>query len=116
MIRWVKSQITSPCKTVVIIENLCLFFRFYLIYLSRHTELSISAPFFLPAPCVVALLIVWVTFQMCIIIYIILISMYLYLSLEKTTATHSSTLAWKIPWMEEPGGLQSVGSLRVGHD
>ena len=31
-------------------------------------------------------------------------------------ATHSSTLAWKIPWMEEPGGLQSMGSLRVGHD
>ena len=29
-------------------------------------------------------------------------------------APHSSTLAWKIPWMEEPGGLQSVGSLRVG--
>ena len=30
--------------------------------------------------------------------------------------THSSTLAWKIPWMEDPGGLQSMGSLRVGHD
>ena len=31
-------------------------------------------------------------------------------------ATHSSTLAWKIPWMEEPGGLRSMESLRVGHD
>ena len=31
-------------------------------------------------------------------------------------APHSSTLAWKIPWMEEPDGLQSMGSLRVGHD
>ena len=31
-------------------------------------------------------------------------------------APHSNTLAWKIPWMEEPGGLQSMGSLRVGHD
>ena len=31
-------------------------------------------------------------------------------------ATHSSTLAWKIPWMEEPGRLQSMGSPRVGHD
>ena len=31
-------------------------------------------------------------------------------------APHSSTLAWKIPWTEEPGGLQSIGSLRVGHD
>ena len=36
--------------------------------------------------------------------------------LEKKMATHSSTLAWKIPWMEEPGGLQSMGSRRVGHD
>ena len=37
-------------------------------------------------------------------------------SSEKAIATHSSTLAWKIPWMEEPGRLQSMGSLRVGHD
>ena len=36
--------------------------------------------------------------------------------LEKEMATHSSTLAWKIPWMEEHGRLQSVGSQRVGHD
>ena len=36
--------------------------------------------------------------------------------LEKETATHSSTPAWKIPWTEEPGGLQSMGSQRVGHD
>ena len=35
---------------------------------------------------------------------------------EEATATHSSTLAWKIPWMEEPGGLQSMGSLGVGHN
>ena len=35
---------------------------------------------------------------------------------EKVMAPHSSTLAWKIPWMEEPGGLQSMGSLRVGHN
>ena len=35
---------------------------------------------------------------------------------EKAMAPHSSTLAWKIPWMEEPGGLQSMGSLRVGYD
>ena len=38
------------------------------------------------------------------------------ISLEKAMAPHSSTLAWRIPWMEEPGGLQSMGSLRVGHD
>ena len=36
--------------------------------------------------------------------------------LEKETATLSSILAWKTPWMEEPGGLQSTGSQRVGHD
>ena len=37
-------------------------------------------------------------------------------ALEKEMATHSSVLAWRIPWMEEPGWLQSMGSLRVGHD
>ena len=36
--------------------------------------------------------------------------------LEKEMATHSSILAWKIPWTEEPGRLQSMGSQRVGHD
>ena len=36
--------------------------------------------------------------------------------LEKEIATHSSILAWRIPWTEEPGGLQSMGSHRVGHD
>ena len=35
---------------------------------------------------------------------------------EKAMAPHSSTLAWKVPWTEEPGGLQSMGSLRVRHD
>ena len=37
-------------------------------------------------------------------------------SMEKAMATHSSTLAWEIPWTEEPGGLQSMGSQKVGHD
>ena len=36
--------------------------------------------------------------------------------LEKSVATHSSILAWRILWTEEPGGLQSLGSQRVGHD
>ena len=36
--------------------------------------------------------------------------------LEKEMAIHSSTIAWKIPWTEEPGGLQSMGLQRVGHD
>ena len=36
--------------------------------------------------------------------------------MEKAMAPHSSTLAWRIPWMEEPGGLPCVGSQRVGHN
>ena len=36
--------------------------------------------------------------------------------LEKGMGTHSSVLAWRIPWTEEPGGLQSMGSQRVRHD
>ena len=41
---------------------------------------------------------------------------YLLSQMEKALATHSSTLAWKIPWTEEPGRLHSMGSLRVRHD
>ena len=37
-------------------------------------------------------------------------------SLEEEMATHSSILAWEIPWVEDPGGLQSMGLQRVGHD
>ena len=48
--------------------------------------------------------------------YIDDIILYYVVLLEKAMAPHSSTLAWKIPWMEEPGGLQSMGSLRVRHD
>ena len=43
-------------------------------------------------------------------------NVYIYMYTEKAMAPHSSTLAWKIPWTEEPGRLQSKGSLRVGHD
>ena len=39
-----------------------------------------------------------------------------YIVAEKAMVPHSSTLAWKIPWMEEPGELQSMVLLRVGHD
>ena len=49
-------------------------------------------------------------------ITLIIIRRSYYLSAEKAMAPHSSTCAWKIPWMEEPGRLQSIGSLRVGHD
>ena len=41
---------------------------------------------------------------------------HLEIAAEKAMAPHSSTLAWKIPWTEEPGGLQSMGSLGVGHN
>ena len=44
------------------------------------------------------------------------IYVYLELASREGNAPHSSTLAWKIPWTEEPGRLQSMGSLRVGHD
>ena len=40
----------------------------------------------------------------------------LYIQMEKAMAPHSSTLAWEIPWMEEPGMLQSMGLLKVRHD
>ena len=39
-----------------------------------------------------------------------------WIGMEKAIAPHSSTLAWKIPWMEEPGRLQSVGARRVGYN
>ena len=44
------------------------------------------------------------------------ICIYCFFQMEKAMAPHSSTLAWKIPWTEEPGALQSMGSLKVGHD
>ena len=44
-----------------------------------------------------------------------ILDIFIHIFLEKAMAPHSSTLAWNIPWMEEPGGLQSMGSLRVGH-
>ena len=46
----------------------------------------------------------------------LVISMFLILCSEKAMVPHSSTLAWKIPWTEEPGRLQSMGLLRVGQD
>ena len=49
-------------------------------------------------------------------VYTLLNSIQYTVQLEKAMATHFSALAWKIPWTEEPGGLQSMGSLRVGHD
>ena len=42
--------------------------------------------------------------------------MFLHVNMEKEMATHFSTLAWRIQWMEEPGRLQSTGSLRIGYN
>ena len=50
-------------------------------------------------------------FRKDVIVYIFLVA-----CLEKATAPHSSTLAWRSPWTEEPGGLQSMGSRRVRYD
>ena len=55
-------------------------------------------------------------FSQYIPLYLFLFWLFLWPPSEKAMAPHSSTLAWKIPWTEEPGGLQSMGSLRVGHD
>ena len=44
------------------------------------------------------------------------IYIYIHIYVEKAMAPHSSTLAWKIPWTEDPSRLQSMGSLRVRHD
>ena len=79
----------SPCKHC---STLCFckfdFFRFHISVRSYCSCHSLSALFYLA--------------------YI--------LSLEKEMATHSSILAWRIPWTEEPGGLQSMGLQRVSHD
>ena len=50
------------------------------------------------------------------IILMVILFISIFLAMHKALATHSSTLAWKIPWTEEPGRLQSVGSLRVRHN
>ena len=62
--------------------------------------------------CVCVYICVYIYIYVCVYIYIYV---YVYM-LEKAMAPHSSTLAWRIPWTEEPRRLQSMGSLRVGHD
>ena len=58
-----------------------------------------------------------IAFSGCNILVVKHLAVYIYLyTLEKVMAPHSSTLAWKIPWVGEPGGLQSMGSRRVRHD
>ena len=50
------------------------------------------------------------------LLFLLFFNGYLYVLLEKAMAPHSSTLAWKIPWTEEPSRLQAMGSLRVRHN
>ena len=56
----------------------------------------------------------WIKGEVCVKAYLF-IHLFTYVS-EKAMASHSNTLAWRIPWTEEPGRLQSMGSQRVGHD
>ena len=60
----------------------------------------------------------WIIIHIVVIFSVQSVGIYIWLNhrTEKVMAPHSSTLAWKIPWMEEPGRLQSMGLLRVGHD
>ena len=60
--------------------------------------------------------VLWLSMITSVTMFICLLCRSLCCKLEKAMAPHSSTLAWKIPWTEEPGGLQSMGSRRVGHD
>ena len=61
---------------------------------------------------------VYIGIYVCVCIYIyvcmcVCVCVCTYVYMEKEMATHSSVLAWRIPWMEDPGGLQSMGSQRV---
>ena len=62
--------------------------------------------------CVLVHVCVYVCLHICVCVFVCACTS----MLEKAMAPHSSTLAWKIPWTEEPGRLQSMGSLGVGHD
>ena len=79
-------------KTRKIVARICL------IYMTIYSLLS-ESKFWLSAKKLLFLILYWVS-----------------LLLKKAMATHSITLAWRIPWTEEPSGLQSMGSLRVWHD
>ena len=80
----------------------------YIKYSKRHTSGLISNPSNLWSHIQTAMIILLKYFYKFRPIYIHIV--------EKAMAPHSSSLAWKLPWTEEPGRLQSMGSLRVGHD
>ena len=91
-----------------------------IIYMFQCYSIKSSHPHLLPQSpkdCSIHLcLFCYITYRVIVTIFLNSIYMRWYTVLaEKAMAPHSSTLAWKIPWIEEPGGLQSMGSLRVGH-
>ena len=87
-----------------------------------HQKLSVSSQYSPPCSTLISLfiflshLLILIRKAMIYIVVSFLLTSFSRPISEKAMAPHSSTLAWKIPWMEEPGRLQSMGSLRVGHD
>ena len=81
-----------------------------------HMIKNLATTFIFPSPGFFAIVTIYLTPTFVTYTQYILISLLLGFQLEKAMTPHSSTLAWKIPWTEEPGRLQSMGSLRVGHN
>ena len=86
--------------------QLSIFQVTYLFFCLSYSAIDSSRMF------LISLIVLFITFCLFFISFRSLLNMLV----EKAMGPHSSTLAWKIPWMEEPGRLQSMGSLRVGHD
>ena len=92
------------CLIIVFSSMICfVLFNIYLCSVSPFVHALCSWPQWAPF---------WKLFS---ILFQVYISDY-YFSLEKEMATHCNIIAWRIPWTEKPGGLQSMGSWRVGHD
>ena len=125
-LQWVRSQVSSSpaihgAFSILILDrsfctagifSLSLASWFWLWFIIR--DYSTQSPWNALAQSVFGPPIIFF-FKPYIHIFVCFLVVYL-LHSEKAMALHSSALAWKIPWMEEPGGLQSMGSLRVGHD
>jgi len=86
--------------------QLSIFWVTYLFFCFSYSAIDSSRMF------LISLIVLFITFCLFFISFRSLLNMLA----EKAMGPHSSTLAWKIPWMEEAGRLQSMGSLRVGHD
>ena len=82
-----------------------IYIRIYLSQVQSHIHIL---PCILPED-------IYICICVCVCVYIYTHYIYMYIYIEDM-ATHSSVLAWRIPWTEKPGGLQSMGSQRVRHD